>query len=246
MKKTVVITAFMLTACQQAAETHMMVFMEQEEGIEPYQTRVLVNTQFLRFDDGDGAHNYMLMDRQTKKIYNVNNQDKTVMVLERKNHAVKPPFELKNEVKKIDDMQGAPAIHGKQPAHYQLSTNNQVCLDVVSVDGLLPEAVSALREYHAILASDSATTLVNIPADMQEPCMLSMSTFSSDAYLQHGFPVHEWKPGYQRHLVDYKKTFDAPPEIFMLPQEYFQFTVQQMREGKVDFQARVLQDAATK
>lgn len=240
MKKILIMTSLLFAACQQAAETHMIMFVEEEQGIDPFQTRVLVNHQYLRFDDGVASVNYLLMDRAAKKIYTVNHQEKTIMVLERKTLDIQPPFELKHTEKKIGDMKEAPQINGKQPVHYQLSTNDQVCLDVVAVEGLLPEAVKALREFNEILASDSATTIQNFPADMQEPCMLAMTTFAPNQYLQHGFPVQEWKSGISRHLLDFKTSFDAPPETFTLPKDYFQYTVQQFREGKVDFSNRTI------
>ena len=240
MKKIVLITSVLFAACQQTAQTNMIIFVDQEQGIEPYQTRVLVNRKYLRFDDGENSMNFLLLDRAAKKLLTVNHQEKTVMVLEMKTHDVKPPFELKHNVKKIDDMKESPSIHGKQPVHYQLSTNDQVCLDVVAVEGLLPEAVAALQEYHQILASDSATTMQNIPADLQEPCMLAMTTFAPNEYLKQGFPVHEWKLGYTRHLLDFKENIETPANIFTVPKDYFQYTVQQFREGKVDFQKRTI------
>ncbi len=242
MKKAVlVIFSIFFAACQQASETNMIVFAEQEQGIEPYQTRILVNRKYLRFDDGeDSINNYLLLDRAAKKLLTVNHQEKTVMVLEMKVHDTKPPFELRHNVKTVGDMKESPSIHGKQPVHYQLSTNDQVCLDVVAVDGLLPEAVAALQEYHRILASDSATTVQNIPADLQEPCMLAMTTFAPNEYLKQGFPVQEWKEGYSRHLLDFKENIETPVDIFTVPKDYFQYTVQQFRDGKVDFAKRVI------
>lgn len=240
MKKIALITSIFFTACQQAAQTDMIVFVEQEQGIEPFQTRIFVNRKYLRFDDGENSVNYLLLDRAAKKLLTVNHQEKTVMVLELKAHDAKPPFELRHNVKIVGDMKESPSIHGKQPVHYQLSTNDQVCLDVVAVDGLLPEAVAALQEYHRILASDSATTMQNIPANLQEPCMLAMTTFAPNEYLNQGFPVQEWKQGYTRHLLDFKENIEAPIDVFTVPKDYFQYTVQQFREGKVDFAKRVI------
>jgi len=242
MKKILLISVIGLAACQQASETNMALFIEQEEGIDPYQTRMLVNSKYLRFDDGQDSTSYLLVDRAAKKIFSVNHQDKTVMILEMKTHDAKPPFELKHAAKVVGDMKEAPIIHGKQPVHYQLSTNDRVCMDVVAVEGLLPEAVRAMQEYHSILASDSATTFQNIPADLQEPCMLAMTTFAPNEYLRHGFPVQEWKPGYSRHLQDFKQHVDTPEGTFTVPADYFQYTVQQFREGKVDVENRKLME----
>ena len=104
MKKVLIISALLLAGCQQAAQTHYILYMEKEEGVDPFQTRVFVSKDFIRFDDGEGSVNYVLMDRATKKIYSVNHENKTVMILEEKHSPATPPFELKYAVKKIGDM----------------------------------------------------------------------------------------------------------------------------------------------
>ena len=44
--------SLMLVMVTARAETMQLTFMEQEQGIEPYQVRMLVNPEFLRIDDG--------------------------------------------------------------------------------------------------------------------------------------------------------------------------------------------------
>lgn len=238
MKKHLIVSALLLSGCQQAAQTHYILYMEKEDGIDPFQTRVFVSKDFLRFDDGEGSENYVLMDRASKKIYSVNHDSKTVMILEQKQNTATPPFELKYAVKQVGDMKEAPKINGVQPIHYQLSTNDQVCVDVVSVEGLMPEAVQAFKEFHTVLASDSATTINNLPADMQDPCVLAMSTFAPTRHLEYGLPLQEWKPGYSRSLMDYKLAYQAAADTFVVPKDYFSYTVQEFRDGKVDMENR--------
>ena len=238
MKKVLIISALLLAGCQQAAQTHYILYMEKEDGVDPFQTRVFVSKDFLRFDDGEGSVNYVLMDRASKKIYSVNHENKTVMILQEKHSPATPPFELKYAVKKIGDMAEAPQINGKQPEHYQLSTNDQVCVDVVAVDGLMPEAVQAFKDFQMVLASDSATTIGNLPADMQDPCVMAMTTFAPTRHLEYGLPVQEWKPGYSRSMMDYKQAYPVDADTFVVPKDYFSYTVQEFRDGKVDMMNR--------
>ena len=240
INKYLIVSALVLAGCQQASQTQYILYMEQEEGVDPYQTRVFVSKDFIRFDDGEGSVDYVLMDRSNKKIFSVNHDNKTVMVLEEKHVPVTPPFELKYDVKKLADMSEAPDINGKQPAHYQLLTNDQVCVDVVTVDGLMPEAVQAFKDFQMVLASDSATTINNLPADMQDPCVMAMTTFAPTRHLDYGLPVQEWKPGYSRSMMDYKLSYQVEADTFSVPQDYFTYTVQEFRDGKVDMQNRTV------
>jgi len=98
----------------------------------------------------------------------------------------------------------------------------------------MPEAVEAMIEFHKVLATDSASTFEIMPADMFDPCAISMSTFVPTRHLRDGFPVQEWKPGYARSLVDYQANYKADSSLFVLPDDYFTYTVQEFREGRVD------------
>ena len=234
MKKYLIASALLLAGCQQAAQTHYILYLEKEDGVDPFQTRVIVSKDFIRYDDGEGSDSFVLLDRKSKKIYSVNHGNQTVMILEEKHSPATPPFELKYSVKTVDDMAKAPMINDKKPVHYQLLTNDQVCVDVVSVEGLMPDAVQAFKEFQMVLASDSATTVNNLPADLQDPCVLSMSTFAPTRHLEYGLPIQEWKPGYSRSLMDYKVSYEAAADTFVVPKDYFTYTVQDFREGKVD------------
>jgi hypothetical protein len=222
-------------AAAQTVKGQYIVFAEQEQSSPVIKTRVLVTKDFVRFDDGEGKDDYLVFDRGQKTLYNVRNDNHTIMLIRAKDRPLDPPFELKRTVKVVNSMNDAPEIHGEKPVHRQYLTNGKVCIDVISVKGLMPEAVTALKEFQEILASDSKMTFNNMPADLQKPCDIDMNTFNPTRHLSHGFPIQEWKPGYKRSLVDYKEHYDIDPKLFELPDGYFRFSVQQMREGRVDF-----------
>jgi hypothetical protein len=234
----VVMAALLLVSCQQAPSSHLIVFMENEQGIEPYQTRVISSVDYLRFDDGEGSEDYVLYNRKEQKIYSINAAQKTTMVVEKKQHDLKPPMELNHTVKDMGVMDNAPTVNDKAPRHFQYYTNGKLCLDVVSLAGLMDDALAGMREFHSVLATDSATTFGTLPADMHDPCDISFSTFAPVRHLQNGFPIQEWKTGYSRSLVNYQLDYKADPKLFMLPGDYFTYSVQQLREGRVDFANR--------
>lgn len=246
-----ILAALALSACQQATEETtagastaaataaqgtdiLLTFVEFEKGIEPYQTRVIVTRDFLRFDDGEGSVDFVLFDRQKRIIYSVNSEDETVLAVHPKQIDLEPPMKLALEAHALGNMADAPPIDGKTPQHYQFLANGEICYDTVSVKGLLPDAVDALRDFTAVLASDSKVTFNTIPADLHDPCDMSMSTFAAGRHFTYGFPIQEWSPkGSGRTLIDYRTDYHADPALFLLPKEYAHFTVQEFREGKV-------------
>lgn len=240
MKKLVLLLiANTLFACSQKGDT-LVVFMEQEEGVEPYQTRMIINNKFVRVDDGEGSKNFVLFDRANKVVYSVNPDEKSVMAIHekklKKGQVFEPPFKLTHSVKNMPEMKDSPKINGKSAKHYQLITNDEICYEVVAINGLMPEVVDALTDFHQHMATDSVVTFNNMPADMHDACDMTMTTFKPARQFQFGFPIQEWgKRNYARSLVDYNVEYKAKPELFQLPEDYKRYTVQELREGKVSF-----------
>ncbi|MFV2060858.1 MAG: hypothetical protein ACC653_09235 [Gammaproteobacteria bacterium] len=207
-------------------------FVEQEKGIEPYKVRLIVSYDYLRFDDGESSNGFILYNRRNKIIYNVNDEDKTIMEIHPKRKSVVSPIKLRNRNKKIADLTDAPTINNTVPVKYDFSTNGVVCFGIVSVKGLLPMATKALREFQQALADDSTFTLESIPADMHDACALSMNTFASTRHLKFGFPIQFWSPkGYSRSLVGFDDDFKSKEKLFILPEKYKNFTVDELRSG---------------
>jgi hypothetical protein len=149
---------------------------------------------------------------------------------------VQPPFELNQQITRLDGINTAPEINGVKPQHYSFSINGQHCFDVIAVKGLLGEVTESTRAFNLILASNSAETLSTLPADMQNPCMLSKSIFSPNVSLEYGFALREWDAtGKSRALIDFKEDHLIDKTLFELPEGYKRFSMKDYREGKVDF-----------
>ena len=212
----------------------MLNFVEHERSVEPYPTRLIVTKKFLRFDDGEGSADFVLLDRNKDVVYSVNSSEGTVMAVHKKQLDIQPPFKLELTHEQLNDMKEAPAIDGIQPQHYQFSANGDKCYQVIAVQGLMPDVVVALQEFTDLLASDSKVTFNTLPADLQKPCDISMNTFAAGRHLAFGFPIHEWSEnGSGRALVDYQLNLQPDANLFVLPADYHHFTVQEFREGKV-------------
>jgi len=224
-------------AARSGTGSTMLTFVEFEENIEPYQTRLIVTPEFMRFDDGEGSLDFILFDRSKDIIYSVNSTDRTVLAVERQHVAIEPPFALTLTQKNLGGIEDAPQIGGGQPQHYQFSANGEPCFDAILVPGLLPDVVAALRAFDDLLASDSKVTFAMIPADLHNACDMSMSTFAPGRHLAYGFPIQEWSTnGDGRTLIDYDEQYQPDASLFVLPTGYQHFTIQDFREGKVQSQ----------
>lgn len=219
----------------------LVLFMEQEKDVEPYQTRMIVTKQFVRIDDGESAKSFVLYDRNKKVVYSINPDEQSVMAVHekklKKGVKFEPPFKLTHSVKEMPEMKDVPTIDGESAKHFQLITNDEICYDVVSIKGLMPEVVKALTEFHQHMATDSVVTFNNMPADMHDACDMTTTTFKPARQFEFGFPIQEWgKREYVRSLIDYKNNYKADPKLFVFPEGYKHYTVQDLREGKVAFE----------
>ncbi|MDH5446543.1 MAG: hypothetical protein OEY52_13405 [Gammaproteobacteria bacterium] len=223
-----------MAACDRSAsklsEPLMLVFGDKEEEVEPYQTRIIITPEFMRFDDGEGATDFVLLNRIEKKIYSVVQSNKTVTIIQSEDQDVKSPFDLKLSSKKIDDMQDAPSMEGIKPQHHVYMSGDQICFEVVTVPGFLPEYVQAMSEFNQILANDGKLTLNNMPADMQNGCSLAKTVFEPNRHLKDGFPVQLWGPdGTQSVLLDFKRNFEADKTLFEIPSSYESLNIMDIR-----------------
>lgn len=231
-----------LTACSQKEQGDILIlFMEQENGVEPFQTRMIVNKNFLRIDDGEGSNSFVLYDRIKKVVYSTSPDEQRIMAVHekklKKGEVFEPPFKLTHSVKKMPKMKDAPTIDGVTAKHYQLITNGKTCYDVVTIKGLMPRAIKALTEFHKHMATDSVVTFNNMPADLHEACDMTATTFEPTRQYEHGFPIQEWgKRDYSRSLIDYDENYKADPKLFILPKGYQNYTVTELREGRVKFE----------
>jgi len=235
-----VVLAFSLASCSKTEPTnysYKILFMEQEEFVAPYPTRVIITPEFVRFDDGENAKDFILFDRKKSVVYSIVTDEESVMSVHPQENKIESPIKLDLSEKDLGEMKDAPAIAGEKPKHYQLLVNGKVCNDVIAVKGLLPAAVTALKEFSLLMASDSKMTLSSTPADMQNACDLAKDTFAATRLLKFGFPVQTLgKRKYSRTLVDFDENYKLDIKLFDLPKDYKRYSVQDLREGKVKFE----------
>ncbi len=206
-------------------------FTEQETGTEPYRTRMLVTPNYLRIDDGVDDDGFVLFDRRQQTIYSANPDNRRTLVIKMQPVNYRPSFALRHRISR--DKETYPKVSDRPVSHYRLFTNDKKCQEVFAAQGLLPDAVAAMREYYQVLATEHAQLARNTPPDLQNACDLASNVVLPTRYLQFGFPVMLIDSnGRVRQLQDYKTKQPVAPALFTLPAGYLLFTTQSLRNGK--------------
>ena len=195
-------------------------FSENEPGVGRYPVTMSITPEYLRIDDTKARKDFILFSRKAKVIYSISSDYQQIIAIPHSPVDRKSPVPLTVNVKQLPPDRQAPVIAGKNTRHLQLIVNNTLCMDVISVPGLLPDAVEALKTFKLVLAGQQAQTLQYIPADMHEVCDLSSNTFHPTLSLDNGFPVlQRSSDGYSRELINYYRQ-DIDSSLFELPETY--------------------------
>ncbi len=202
-----------------------LVFEEQEAGIEPYRTRYLISSEYLRIDDGADTVDFILLDRRAQTIYSASAESRTILTIMNRIRDSESPLVLEL-TEKWQPLEAAPTIDGRRAAHRTYLVNGTRCYDVVAVPGLADDAVAALRLYRRVLASEHKRMLPHVPADTHEACDLAHNVFAPDRHLRRGLPIEEWdQVGYRRALLDMDFDYQADPGLFVLPEGFRRYSM---------------------
>jgi len=225
----ILLAALTLAACtDKPSPTIFLSFTESSPDGE-YPVRMLVSEKFLRIEDGDTQDGFIVFDRAARTIYSVSHAGKSTLVLHARPVTLSAPKQFEHQAER--EKESLPPVDGKTVTHYRLLTNHERCFDVYAADGLLPEAVAALREYHETLAGEQAAMQTNMPIGIQSACDLADQVFVPARYLAHGFPVRQVnRAGVTRQLVSYKRDVPVEKGIFDLPKDYKQITPAELRK----------------
>ena len=204
----------------------LLIFSEREAGSESFTTRIFVNSEYMRMSDSLSPADFVLFNRAERTIYNVTQDEKSILVIRDRPHNVKPAIEIKYE-EEAQPSNAIPKIDGRQATHYQYLANGKRCYDSVVLGGdFMPDVLAALREFRQVLANEHASSVNNVPKEMMDACDIAVNVFFATKHMDHGLPIREWNTkGYQRFLKDYREKVSAPDNSFVLPKGYEQYSM---------------------
>lgn len=217
MQKILTLTALLMWSAGAAAvQTGLLVYQVWEEGIEPYVSRVMVTEDYVRLDEGSDVAGFTLFDRQQEILYNVQVEDRTILVMnaELPVDEDSPGLILSEEVETDET---APRVAGVQPKQVRLFANGELCNEMVVIEGVMDDALEGLRELKVSLARIQAATLDATPLDMRTPCDLAANLYAPERALDFGLPLQERSTGRSQSLVDFSAGHEADESLFRLP-----------------------------
>lgn len=215
------------SAAKQAPSAIVLTYVNTEPEVEPYQTRIIINEQYIRFDDGQASNDFVLFDRQSGVIYSSAVETHRILVIKPKTGNT-PELNIKITDQRVDDP-NAPVIGGQKMQGWNMLADGQTCNQVMVVPGLLPKAIAALKEYTRYLSLEHADGLHKIPLDMQNACDIAINVLAHDWALSKGLPAREQHyTGFARSLMDFKEDYVPDPALFELPKDYQRFSREDM------------------
>jgi hypothetical protein len=198
----------------------IILFAEQEAGIDPYPVRILTSTDYVRIDDGYDESDYVLFDRRSRTLFSVSHDDHSVLEIRNHPFSGSLPADLTlTEIPFTDNE--APTIAGKQPLQFEYLANGASCYHTISVSGLLDEAVTGMAEYAMALGERQLDNMQSVPETMQTPCFLSRYVYAPGRHYTHGLPVQVWDDaGFYRSLTDFRSGETVRAALFDIPGDY--------------------------
>lgn len=204
-----------------------LVYLEQEEDVDPYVVTFTVSSDYLRIDDDSDNSGYILFDINNNRIYSVSHFDKSVLVIEQYPEAKhNPDFDIDIEYQVLEN---APTIAGKQVYNYRVKAiageESHTCMDIQLVPGLLPGVSKSLQSFQRIISGKNVTSLENTPEEYKTPCYLVDQIYNNGDYYSKGFPVQEWHSNEKRRQLMNYEDAEVDAAIFKIPEEYRQFSL---------------------
>ena len=201
-------------------KAEFLLYQVQETGQEPYLSRILVTSDFLRMDQGEAAEGFILFDRRKKIIYSVDPAERSILVIESATVKRSRPEQPKITTDQLD-AGDAPSVAGSQPQHWRMSVNGEGCQEAVVAPGLMPRSVAAQRDYRQLLAEQHMVTLAAIPADYRDACADAVQVFAPSALLSKGLLLRSWDiNGNKQTLLNFSPDRAVSPGQFSLPEDF--------------------------
>lgn len=203
----------------------VLTFTEKKRNETESLVRLIITDNFLRIDDGKDSNDYVLFHRKNKIIYNVVEDDKSVMVIRPK---LKSYDAIKSIKWEINSQQSNAVMRSEKTStnsvmHYEIRLDGKKCYNVVSIDNFLSDELNAIKEYRRSLANELYS---NFRPEEGERCYEAINILDPLHHLQFGFPIREWSAyGYQRFLVNYNENIIFPESLFTVPKNYMQFSL---------------------
>ncbi len=166
--------------------------------------RYIVFPDMLRVEYGTTGNKYTLYDRATKTIYDVDERDKAVAVIQ----GEAPPMETAEQLGITITETASELVGNGSSTLYRFIKNNEQCLNAVVVKELLPAVEQAMLELAAVRANDPRLKDID-----KNSCEYVLRVVSPRIIPTLGLPVRQWSnTGYSKFIDGYDIQVEIPEE----------------------------------
>ena len=210
------------SAIMAAPQKSLALFYDEiEQGAGSQTMRYIINTKFMRIDNGDDKADFILFDISKDIIYSVNHDDQTILKIENREWQA-PAFKFKVSTDQVV-MDGAPKIQNRTVYSYQVKADKKLCTDVYLIKDIYMDEMNVLYKYQQVLSGQQVATLKNTPVELHTPCFLVDQVYHSGDYYKQGLPVQiSYSRDYARFLKSYKQ-MEFDDKLFVLPETYKEY-----------------------
>ena len=101
----------------------------------------------------------------------------------------------------------------------------ELCFSIVSIEGVMPRAMNALREMNSILAERHRRRVPGSAADAQQDCRFVVDVYSPGIAYDMGLMLTMMNGSENQQLVDYMQDTQVDAGFFEEPPEYNRFSM---------------------
>ena len=196
----------------------LMVYRVNEQGTNPYISRILVTPNHVRMDEGGDADAFTLFDRSAGKLFNVDPEERSVLVLDPP--AAVPESPLALDIRERARPASAGPVDGVPARGWRLEANGRSCAEWDAVPGVMEAAAGAVAELYVQLARLHGRLLPEMPEEMLDVCDLARNVYAPGYAWVQGMPVTHEHGRMRLELLDHEPAMAVDTSLFEVPESF--------------------------
>jgi hypothetical protein len=216
-------------------QVYKLEYLEREQGIDEYETIMLVSDRYIRIDHPGQDDGYIVYDDSKKVIYSVSHVDKSVLVINQHDFS-EADAPVKREVEYLP-LSDAPEISGQPVFNYRVYAKNDdeaTCTEVQLAENLLPEVTKILKNYHQVVSGQQVKLTDNKVNDIQTPCYYIDQIYNAGGYYEKGLPIQEWHSNERSRILTSYNESSVSTDKFSIPEDYRRFSIDKNSKTFID------------
>lgn len=192
------------------------------DGADAYLSRIMVSGRMVRMDEiGDEAMSgYTLFDRKQRLLLGVDPESRSVMqIASAADMTDAPRVEYGATGRRLE---AAPTVAGRSPVEFRYSVEGEECFSFVAVEGVMADAMQAMREMSAVLAERHRRVLATAELSPDD-CKLPLDALAPGEEYSRGLLLSLVSESEIRQLVDFRRDVEVDSALFEVPSGFGSF-----------------------